>query len=50
MINYEEVFIMFVDELTIKLLAGSGGDGCTSFRRENLCQWEVLMVEWWQGC
>ena len=25
---------MFVDELTIKLLAGSGGEGCTSFRRE----------------
>ena len=25
---------MFVDELTIKLVAGSGGDGCTSFRRE----------------
>ena len=25
---------MFVDELTIKLLAGSGGDGGTSFRRE----------------
>lgn len=25
---------MFVDEPTIKLLAGSGGDGCTSFRRE----------------
>ena len=25
---------MFVDELTIKLIAGSGGDGCTSFRRE----------------
>lgn len=25
---------MFVDELTLKLLAGSGGDGCTSFRRE----------------
>lgn len=25
---------MFVDELTIKLLTGSGGDGCTSFRRE----------------
>lgn len=25
---------MFIDELTIKLLAGSGGDGCTSFRRE----------------
>ena len=25
---------MFVDELEIKLIAGSGGDGCTSFRRE----------------
>ena len=25
---------MFVDELTIKVLAGKGGDGCTSFRRE----------------
>ncbi len=25
---------MFVDELSIKLIAGSGGDGCTSFRRE----------------
>lgn len=25
---------MFVDELIIKLVAGSGGDGCTSFRRE----------------
>ena len=25
---------MFVDEITIKLQAGSGGDGCTSFRRE----------------
>lgn len=25
---------MFVDEITIKLIAGSGGDGCTSFRRE----------------
>ncbi len=25
---------MFVDELTIKLIAGPGGDGCTSFRRE----------------
>ena len=25
---------MFVDELTVKLMAGSGGDGCTSFRRE----------------
>ena len=25
---------MFVDELNVKLIAGAGGDGCTSFRRE----------------
>lgn len=25
---------MFVDEITLKLIAGNGGDGCTSFRRE----------------
>ena len=25
---------MFVDEVKIKLIAGKGGDGCTSFRRE----------------
>lgn len=25
---------MFVDEVIVKLFAGSGGDGCTSFRRE----------------
>ena len=25
---------MFVDEVTVKLIAGKGGDGCTSFRRE----------------
>ena len=25
---------MFIDELTIKVVAGKGGDGCTSFRRE----------------
>lgn len=25
---------MFVDEITIKVEAGNGGDGCTSFRRE----------------
>ena len=28
------MIIMFVDELTIKVIAGKGGDGCTSFRRE----------------
>lgn len=25
---------MFVDEIILKVIAGSGGDGCTSFRRE----------------
>src|SRR5574344_2893713 len=25
---------MFVDEVVVKLVAGKGGDGCTSFRRE----------------
>ncbi len=25
---------MFIDEVNIKLIAGKGGDGCTSFRRE----------------
>ena len=25
---------MFVDEITLKVIAGTGGDGCTSFRRE----------------
>ena len=25
---------MFVDEVVIKVIAGKGGDGCTSFRRE----------------
>ena len=25
---------MFVDEITLKVMAGAGGDGCTSFRRE----------------
>ena len=25
---------MFVDEVKMKLIAGKGGDGCTSFRRE----------------
>ena len=25
---------MFVDEIVIKVIAGKGGDGCTSFHRE----------------
>ncbi len=25
---------MFIDEITLKVIAGNGGDGCTSFRRE----------------
>ena len=25
---------MFLDEVKMKLIAGKGGDGCTSFRRE----------------
>ena len=29
---------MFVDEVTIKLSAGKGGDGCTSFRREKFIE------------
>lgn len=29
---------MFVDEVTVKLSAGKGGDGCTSFRREKFVE------------
>ena len=35
---------MFVDEVTVKLIAGKGGDGCTSFRRENMLKWADLTV------
>lgn len=29
---------MFVDEVIVKLIAGKGGDGCTSFRREKFVE------------
>ncbi|MDD2207852.1 MAG: GTPase ObgE [Bacilli bacterium] len=29
---------MFVDEVKVKLIAGKGGDGCTSFRREKFVE------------
>ena len=29
---------MFVDEVTVKLIAGKSGDGCTSFRREKFVE------------
>ncbi|MDD2505203.1 MAG: GTPase ObgE [Bacilli bacterium] len=29
---------MFVDEVVVKLIAGKGGDGCTSFRREKFVE------------
>lgn len=36
---------MFVDELTIKVEAGKGGDGCTSFAVNGVFLWEDLMEE-----
>ena len=30
---------MFIDEVSIKVVAGKGGDGVVSFRRENTCSW-----------
>ena len=30
---------MFVDEVTIDLIAGDGGNGCMAFRREKYILW-----------
>lgn len=34
----------FIDEALIRVEAGDGGNGCVSFRRENLSPKVVLMV------
>lgn len=35
---------MFVDEVLIDLVAGTGGNGCMAYRRENISLWEDLMA------
>ena len=32
--GYQELFMKFIDESKIKVIAGDGGNGCLSFRRE----------------
>lgn len=34
----------FIDEALIRVEAGDGGNGCVSFRRENLSQKAALMA------
>jgi GTPase involved in cell partitioning and DNA repair len=34
----------FIDEATIRIYAGDGGNGIASFRRENMSQWVGQMV------
>lgn len=36
--------MQFVDEASIIVEAGKGGNGCLSFRRENTCPKAALMV------